>query len=127
MFYWIELFQKYKLTSEEEEIILSHAIIEEIRNWKETEDNYEMTLETLSSGLDTIWVILTAAMILLMEGGFALLEAGFVRSKNSVNIIMKVFADITIGTLVLFLSRFWIDVWSGLSRYYRDKRVFIKR
>lgn len=65
-----------------------------------------MTLETLSSGLDTIWVILTAAMILLMEGGFALLEAGFVRSKNSVNIIMKVFADITIGTLCYFLVGF---------------------
>ena len=49
-----------------------------------------MTLETLSSGIDTVWVVLSAAMILLMEGGFALLEAGFVRYKNSVNIIMKV-------------------------------------
>jgi ammonium transporter, Amt family len=65
-----------------------------------------MTLEAVSSGLDTIWVVLTAAMILLMEGGFALLEAGFVRSKNSVNIIMKVFVDITIGTLVFFLIGF---------------------
>ena len=65
-----------------------------------------MTIETVSSGLDTIWVVLTAAMILLMEGGFALLEAGFVRSKNSVNIIMKVFADITIGTLVFFIIGF---------------------
>ena len=66
----------------------------------------EMTIEAVSSGLDTIWVVLTAAMILLMEGGFALLEAGFVRSKNSVNIIMKVFADITIGTLCYFLLGF---------------------
>lgn len=49
-----------------------------------------MTLETLSTGIDTVWVVLSAAMILLMEGGFALLEAGFVRYKNSVNIIMKV-------------------------------------
>jgi Amt family ammonium transporter len=65
-----------------------------------------MTIEALHSGLDTIWVVLTAAMILLMEGGFALLEAGFVRSKNSVNIIMKVFADITIGTLCYY----WIYV-----------------
>jgi Amt family ammonium transporter len=41
-----------------------------------------------------------------MEGGFALLEAGFVRSKNSVNIIMKVFADITIGTLCYYIIGF---------------------
>ncbi|MFC7395202.1 ammonium transporter [Scopulibacillus cellulosilyticus] len=65
-----------------------------------------MTIHTVSSGLDTIWVVLTAAMILLMEGGFALLEAGFVRHKNNVNIIMKVFADITIGTLCYYLIGF---------------------
>ncbi len=41
-----------------------------------------MSVEQLTGGLDTIWVILTAAMILLMEGGFALLEAGFVRRKK---------------------------------------------
>ncbi|MBB6446020.1 ammonium transporter [Bacillus benzoevorans] len=65
-----------------------------------------MTIETLRTGIDTVWVVLTAAMILLMEGGFALLEAGFVRTKNSVNIIMKVFADITIGTLCYFIIGF---------------------
>lgn len=65
-----------------------------------------MTIETLSSGLDTIWVVLTAAMIILMEGGFALLEAGFVRHKNNVNIIMKVLVDITIGALCFYLVGF---------------------
>lgn len=65
-----------------------------------------MTLETVQIGMNTIWVVLTAAMIILMEGGFALLEAGFVRSKNSVNIIMKVFADISIGTLCYFIVGF---------------------
>ncbi|WP_066056541.1 ammonium transporter [Robertmurraya korlensis] len=65
-----------------------------------------MTIETLNSGLDTIWVVLTAAMIILMEGGFALLEAGFVRHKNNVNIIMKVFVDITIGALCFYLIGF---------------------
>ncbi|RBW69787.1 ammonium transporter [Bacillus taeanensis] len=65
-----------------------------------------MTIELLNTGLDTIWVVLTAAMILLMEGGFALLEAGFVRHKNNVNIIMKVFADITLGTLCFYVIGF---------------------
>ncbi|MBM7644903.1 Amt family ammonium transporter [Scopulibacillus daqui] len=65
-----------------------------------------MTIHAVGAGLDTIWVVLTAAMILLMEGGFALLEAGFVRHKNNVNIIMKVFADITIGTLCYYFIGF---------------------
>ncbi|NOU92153.1 ammonium transporter [Paenibacillus sp. LMG 31456] len=65
-----------------------------------------MDISTLASGLDTIWVVLTAAMILLMEGGFALLEAGFVRQKNAVSIIMKVFVDITFGALVFYFIGF---------------------
>ncbi|MFC5530119.1 ammonium transporter [Cohnella yongneupensis] len=65
-----------------------------------------MDITELSRGLDTIWVILTAAMILLMEGGFALLEAGFVRQKNAVSIIMKVFVDIAFGALVFFAIGF---------------------
>lgn len=67
-----------------------------------------MNLETLSAGLDTIWIIITAAMIFLMEGGFALLEAGFVRRKNSVSIIMKVFADLTFGALIFYFIGFAI-------------------
>lgn len=78
-----------------------------------------MTIETLNSGLDTIWVVLTAAMIILMEGGFALLEAGFVRHKNNVNIIMKVFVDITIGALCFYLIGFGFmygkDLWGMIG------------
>ncbi|WP_054023525.1 ammonium transporter [Bacillus sp. FJAT-28004] len=65
-----------------------------------------MDVIELSKGLDTIWVVLTAAMILLMEGGFALLEAGFVRQKNAVSIIMKVFVDIAFGALVFYFFGF---------------------
>ncbi|CAM3837361.1 ammonium transporter [Cohnella lubricantis] len=65
-----------------------------------------MQLADLSNGLDTVWVVLTAAMILLMEGGFALLEAGFVRQKNAVSIIMKVFVDIAFGALVYYIFGF---------------------
>ncbi|GMA57402.1 hypothetical protein GCM10025858_19050 [Alicyclobacillus sacchari] len=38
-----------------------------------------------------------------MEGGFSLLEAGFVRTKNAVNVTMKVFVDLTFGVLAFYL------------------------
>jgi Amt family ammonium transporter len=72
----------------------------------QSREEFHMNMEQLSSGMDTIWVVLTAAMILLMEGGFALLEAGFVRQKNAVSIIMKVFVDITFGALVFYFLGF---------------------
>lgn len=74
-----------------------------------------MELSELSRGLDTIWVVLTAAMILLMEGGFALLEAGFVRQKNAVSIIMKVFVDIAFGALVFYFFGFAIMYGKDVS------------
>ncbi|MCL6598574.1 MAG: ammonium transporter [Alicyclobacillus macrosporangiidus] len=56
--------------------------------------------------LNTIWVVLTAALVLFMEGGFSLLEAGLVRTKNAVNVTMKIFVDLTVGALAFFLVGF---------------------
>lgn len=59
----------------------------------------QINASDLAQGINTVWVLLCAALVFFMEGGFAALEAGFIRSKNSLNIIMKVFADCTIGML----------------------------
>jgi Amt family ammonium transporter len=56
-----------------------------------------------SVALNTIWVVLTAALVLFMEGGFSLLEAGLVRTKNAVNVTMKIFVDLTFGALAFYL------------------------
>ncbi len=54
--------------------------------------------------LDTIWVLLAAMLVFFMNLGFALVESGFARAKNTVNIISKnfvVFAVATIAFLVI--------------------------
>ncbi|NRF93248.1 ammonium transporter [Paenibacillus frigoriresistens] len=82
-------------------------------------------IQQLSSGLDTIWVVLTAAMILLMEGGFALLEAGFVRQKNAVSIIMKVFVDISFGALIFYLFGFALMYGKDVSGLFGTTGFFM--
>ncbi|BBB92331.1 MAG TPA: ammonium transporter [Methylomusa anaerophila] len=66
----------------------------------------ELSIHSLASGIDTVWVLLCAALVFLMEGGFAALEAGFIRSKNSLNIIMKVIMDCTVGMIGYFAFGF---------------------
>lgn len=56
--------------------------------------------------LNTVWIVIAAAMVLFMEGGFSLLEAGLVRTKNAVNVTMKIFVDLTIGALAFWLIGF---------------------
>jgi Amt family ammonium transporter len=65
--------------------------------------------------LNTIWVVLAAAMVLFMEGGFSLLEAGLVRTKNAVNVTMKIFVDLTLGALAFFLIGFGIMFGADLG------------
>ena len=52
----------------------------------------------LYSSVNTIWVLLGAAMVFLMQAGFAMCEAGFTRAKNTGNILMKNLMDFCIGT-----------------------------
>lgn len=57
-------------------------------------------MEMLS--IDTIWILLTAFLVFFMQAGFAMVETGFTRAKNSVNIIMKNLMDFSLGTLLFF-------------------------
>ena len=56
--------------------------------------------------LDTIWVLFTAMLVFFMNLGFAMVESGFARSKNAVNILSKNFIVFAISSLA-----FWIIGW----------------
>ncbi len=56
--------------------------------------------------LDTMWVLLAAALVFFMQAGFAMVETGFTRAKNAGNIIMKNLMDFCVGTLVFWFIGF---------------------
>jgi ammonium transporter, Amt family len=58
-----------------------------------------MDLTQLTTGLNTMWVLITGALVFFMQAGFALVEAGFTRSKNTTNILFKNLMDFCIGTI----------------------------
>ena len=49
------------------------------------------TIGELALGLNTVWMLLAAMLVFFMQPGFALVEAGFTRVKNTANILMKNF------------------------------------
>lgn len=53
--------------------------------------------------IDTIWILVAAVLVMFMQPGFALVEAGFTRSKNTANILMKNLMDFSIGSLIFWL------------------------
>lgn len=58
------------------------------------------------SSVNTIWVLVAAALVFFMQAGFAMVETGFTRAKNAGNIVMKNLMDFCLGTPVYWLLGF---------------------
>ncbi|MEI5906499.1 ammonium transporter [Bacillus spongiae] len=66
------------------------------------------TIETVQASVDTIWVMIAAILVFFMHAGFAMVEAGFTRSKNTLNILMKNFLTVAIASVLYFLIGYGI-------------------
>lgn len=89
-------------------------------------EDYTELLNQQIFAIDTVWVALCAALIFFMEAGFALLEAGFVRSKNAMSIIAKVIIDITFGGIAFFIVGFGIAYGSSNGWFAIDFGIMNK-
>jgi Amt family ammonium transporter len=71
------------------------------------------TVESNGLSLDTVWMLLAAMLVFFMQPGFALVEAGFTRTKNTANILMKNFLDFSLGSLLFFFIGFGVMFGEG--------------
>ena len=58
------------------------------------------------SSVDTMWVLIAAALVFFMQAGFAMVETGFTRAKNAANIVMKNLMDLCIGSVAFWVIGF---------------------
>jgi Amt family ammonium transporter len=68
-------------------------------------------------GLNTLWVLVAAVLVMLMQAGFAMVESGYTRSKNSINILMKNFMDFSLGSILFWIIGYTImfgDDFAGI-------------
>ena len=63
-------------------------------------------MNVVNSQLFGVWFLIGAALVFWMQAGFAMVEAGFTRAKNTGNILMKNLMDFCIGTVVFILIGF---------------------
>ncbi len=75
----------------------------------------DLTVESLSASMDTIWIMLAAFLVFFMHAGFAMVEAGFTRSKNTLNILMKNLLTVSIASVLYFFVGY--ALMFGTSNY----------
>ncbi len=67
---------------------------------------YAQTVEEVATAANEMWLVIAAALVMFMQAGFALVEAGFTRAKNAANIIMKNLIDFSAGGLMYWAIGF---------------------
>ena len=76
----------------------------------------------LSTGLNTVWMLLAAMLVFFMQPGFALVEAGFTRSKNTANILMKNLVDFMVGSMLFWSIGF--GLMFGVGNVFGTPHLF---
>jgi Amt family ammonium transporter len=80
-------------------------------------------VSSLKVSIDTIWVVVTAALVFFMNAGFAMLETGLCRAKNAVNILAKNVIVFAIASLAYWITGFALmfgngNGWVGLQGWF---------
>jgi Amt family ammonium transporter len=91
---------------------------EQIASLQSTIDALQSQVDMLTLSTDDMWLIVSATFVFFMQAGFALLEAGSARSKNTINILFKNVLDAAIGAIAFWLLGY------GFA-YGEDKGGFI--
>jgi len=81
-------------------------------------------IATVQSHADYLWTLIAAALVFFMQAGFAMVESGFTRAKNAVNIMMKNLMDFSMGSLAFWAIGFGLMFgvtstgWFGTSGFF---------
>lgn len=69
----------------------------------------------LQTTLDNVWILVAATLVLFMQAGFSLVEAGMIRAKSVANVMMKNLMDLCLGALAFFAVGFAIAFGGDMS------------
>ena len=76
---------------------------------------------------DVSWVLLCAALVMLMQAGFCCLESGLVRSKNSINVSIKNFADFCVSAAIFWIVGFGLMFGASVGGFFGTDGFFFNQ
>jgi Amt family ammonium transporter len=82
-------------------------------------------IDLVQSHADYMWTLVAAALVFFMQAGFAMVEAGFTRAKNAVNIMMKNLMDFSMGTLCFWAIGFGLMFGASGTGFFGTTGFFL--
>jgi len=81
-------------------------------------------IDLVQTHANYLWTLIAAALVFFMQAGFAMVETGFTRAKNAINIMMKNLMDFSIGSIAFWAIGFGLMFgvsgtgWFGTSGFF---------
>jgi len=82
-------------------------------------------IELIQTHANYLWTLIAACLVFFMQAGFALVESGFTRAKNSVNIMMKNLMDFSMGTLAFWAVGFGLMFGASATGWFGTSGFFL--
>lgn len=86
-----------------------------------------ISLSEIKDSIDTVWIVVAGALVFFMQAGFALLESGMSRAKNAVNVLMKNYMDVCIGSIAFLLVGFGIMFGNNPSGFIGTSHIALDK
>ncbi|WP_035237390.1 ammonium transporter [Desulfobacter vibrioformis] len=82
-------------------------------------------IKLVQTHADYVWTLVAAALVFFMQAGFAMVEAGFTRAKNAVNIMMKNLMDFSMGSLFFWAIGFGLMFGTSKTGFFGTTGFFL--
>ena len=82
-------------------------------------------IDLVQTHANYLWTLVAAALVFFMQAGFAMVEAGFTRAKNSINIMMKNLMDFAIGSIAFWAIGFGLMFGASSTGWFGTTGFFL--
>ncbi len=90
-----------------------------------TPEANKAAIDLVQTHANYMWTLVAAALVFFMQAGFAMVEAGFTRAKNAINIMMKNMMDFSIGSLVFWAIGFGLMFGTTRNGFFGTSDFFL--
>ena len=82
-------------------------------------------IDLVQSHADYVWTLVAAAFVFFMQAGFAMVETGFTRAKNAINIMMKNLMDFSMGSIAYWAIGFGLMFGVSKTGFFGTSGFFL--
>jgi Amt family ammonium transporter len=82
-------------------------------------------IDLVQTHADYVWTLIAAALVFFMQAGFAMVETGFTRAKNAINILMKNLMDFALGSLAFWAVGFALMFGATKTGFFGTTGFFL--